>query len=810
MEALIGDLRYTLRELRKRPTFTATAILSLALGIGATTAVFSVIYAVLVNPYPYRDANRLTIINLSDPQGNETPMGFSGPEVAQMRQLKSFESVVSLQNQNPTSTDGDLPEDIRCLVVTPDYPNHFGVSPLLGRWLIPSDAPPGQASAPVVVLSYLFWQRYFLGDPHVIGRTLRLDHIPYQVVGVMPPRFTWADSDVFRPVPLSQNPNDGTAVSLRIRNDVTKAQAEAELQPLIEHIAQVRPAYFPVKFRVTLVGMIDYWRGQLGRTLYLLLGAVSSLLLIGCGNVSILLLARGIERRHEFAVRAAIGAGRSRILRQLFIESLVIALAGSVLGLFIAWRGTALFLNFLPPFSTPQESVVRINIPVLLFSIALTCAAAILSGLWPALQVSRPNLSELLQGGTRRIAGDVRGRRAHGAMIAAQVALTVLLLAAAGAASKGFLHLLHVDLGYDPERCLSVVIPFHGESLGSWQARSQYTEQLRARIAALPQVEAATISSSGTPPNNGNDVRIDFLSRPELGSPEISMNFIGPEYFSILRIPLLQGRIWDHTETMRAASVAVINQSMVRQYWPNGDAIGHEIRTPDLADQPPAAPSAPNANGWLRIIGIVADSRNDGLREPVRPAIYVPYPIHMWGFTRILAKTLVAPLSIVQDVRTQIASVNASQQLVAPRDLITQIQIQREYATQRLVAILFGIFSALALALAVVGLYSVVSYAVASRTNEFGIRMALGARAADVFRLVLSSTTTSVGAGLVVGLALSLALGKLVVKWVNESSRDPIVLGAVTILLVFAALLAALLPARRAAATDPMVALRYE
>jgi predicted permease len=807
---IIADLRYSLRELRKRPGFSATAILSLALGVGATTAVFSVIYAVLINPFPYRDANRLTVINLHDPQGNDTPMGFSGPEVAQMRQLKSFESVVPLQNQNPTTTDGDLPEDIRCLVITPDYPNHFGVAPLLGRWIIPSDAPPRQAPATVVVLSYRFWQRYFLGDPHVIGRTLRLDYIPYQVVGVMPPRFTWADSDVFRPVPLSQNPNDGTAVSLRIRNDVTKAQAEAELQPLIEHIAQVRPAYFPVKFRVTLVGMIDHWKGQLGRTLYLLLGAVASLLLIGCGNVSILLLARGVERRHEFAVRAAIGAGRSRILRQLFIESLVIALAGSVLGLFIAWRGTALFLNFLPPFSIPLESVVRINVPVLLFSIALAAAAAILSGLWPALQVSRPNLSQLLQGGTRRIAGDVRGRRAHGAMIATQVALTVLLLAAAGAAGKGFLHLLRVDLGYDPERCLSVVIPFHSESLSSWQARSQYTEQLRARIAALPEVEAATITSSGTPPDNGNDVRIDFLGRPDLGSPEIPMNFIGPEYFSILRIPLLQGRTWDHAETMRADSVAVINQAMARQYWPNGDAIGHEIRTLDLSDQPPAAPSAPNANGWLRIIGIVADSRNDGLRDPVQPAVYVPFPIHMWGFTRILAKTRVAPLLVVQDARIQIATVNANQQLVAPRDLVSQIHDSPDFSTQRLIAILFGIFSVLALALAVVGLYSVVSYDVATRTNEFGVRMALGAKAADLFRLALSSTTTSVGAGLFIGLTLSLAFSKLAARWVNERSRDPLILTLVAAVLIAAAIAASLLPARRAAATDPMSALRHE
>ena len=808
---MLSDLRHALREFRKHPALTLTAVLSLALGIGATTAAFSVIYGTLLHPFPYRDANRLTTINLLNPQGNMRVTGYTGPDLAQFRQLKSFESVVALQQSNPTTTDGDLPEDVRCLSISPDYPNHFGVLPLLGRWLIPSDAPSGQDTANIVVLSYLFWQRYFLGDPQVLGRTLRLDRVPYEVVGVMPPRFTWGQSDIFRPFKVTQNPNAGFNVSFRLRSDVTSAQADADLQPLVEHIAQVRPAYFPVKFRVKLVGLIDFWKKDLGKTLYLLLGAVTSLLLIGCGNVSILLLARGIERRHEFAVRAAVGAGRSRILRQLFTESLVIAVAGSAIGLFVAWRGTALLLNFLPEYSIPQESVVGLNIRVLLFSIALACAAAILSGLWPALQVSRPNISQLLQGGTRRISGDVRARRTHNTMIAAQVALTVLLLAAAGAAAKGFHRMLHVNLGYDPQRVLMFVIPFHSGSHTSLLDRSQYVDQLRATIAAMPQVEAATITGNGAPPSNGNDVRVDFLGRPDVGSPEIRMNFIGPEYFSLLRIPIEQGRIWDHHETMRAASFAVINQAMARQYWPNGDAIGHSIKTPDLIDQASAgSPSAPGATGWLQIIGIVADSLNDGLRDPIRPAIYVPYSIHMWGSTRILAKTRVAPLSLVQDVRARIARIDPGQQLVAPWDLIKQIQFQPEYVNQRLIATLFGIFSTLALALAVVGLYSAVSYSVATRTNEFGIRMALGARPPDLFRLVLSSTSTSVGCGLLTGLALSIAFSKLAARWVNEPSRDPLILALVAATLIAAATAASLLPARRASNTDPMTALRHD
>jgi len=470
----------------------------------------------------------------------------------------------------------------------------------------------------------------------------------------------------------------------------------------------------------------------------------------------------------------------------------------------------ALLVNLFPQYSFPQESDVRINLPVLLFSIGLACVSAILAGLWPALQVSRPNISELLQSGTRRISGDLRGRRAHYAMIAAQVALTVLLLAAAGAAGRGFLDVLHVNLGYDPQGVLMVVVPFHSGAHTSLQDRSEYVEELRSRVAALPQVEATTIASNAVPPSNGNDVRVDFLGRADLGSPEIRMNFIGPEYFSLMRIPLVQGRMWDHAETMHAESFAVINQAMARQYWPNGDAIGHQIKTPDLIDQPPGSPSAPGATGWLQIIGIAADSLNDGLRDPIRPAIYVPYSIHMWGFTRILARTRVAPLSLVQDVRTQIAKVDAGQQLVAPHDLIEEIQVQPGYANQRLIASLFGILSALALALAVVGLYSVVSYAVAARTNEFGVRLALGATTRDIARLVLSSNTSSVAAGLIAGIALSIAVSKFLTVYINQPSRDPLLLSVVAAVLLAAALIAAAIPALRASHTDPMLALRHD
>ncbi|MBV9885588.1 MAG: ABC transporter permease, partial [Acidobacteria bacterium] len=370
---IAADLRYSFRELRKRPAFTITAILSLALGIGATTAVFSVIYAVLINPFPYRDANRIVQINLLDSQrpGIERWTGYTGPQADRFRQLKSFESVVPLQGWNLTTTDGDLPEDVQCLAVWPGAPNHWGVPAMLGRWLIPSDALDGTDPQPVVVLSYNFWQRYFLGDPHVIGRTIRLVHKPYEIVGVMPPRFRWANVDLYRAGKVNQDPNNGFFVSLKLRDGVTPDQASAELQPVVEQMAKERPAYFPASFRVRVVPITRLYARDIGTTLYVLLAAVASLLLIGCGNVSILLLARGIERQHEFAVRSAVGAGRARILRQLLTESFVIAGAGSALGLLIAWRSVALIVAFLPNESFPPESIIGVNVPVALFSVAL-------------------------------------------------------------------------------------------------------------------------------------------------------------------------------------------------------------------------------------------------------------------------------------------------------------------------------------------------------------------------------------------------------------------------------------------------------
>jgi predicted permease len=384
------------------------------------------------------------------------------------------------------------------------------------------------------------------------------------------------------------------------------------------------------------------------------------------------------------------------------------------------------------------------------------------------------------------------------------------MLSAASAAGKGFLRILNTDLGYEPRDRASLPIPVHENTHMAWQSRSQYFEQIRARIAEIPQVIEAAISTNATPPSNGSQTTIEILGSTLAEKPEVRLNLVSSEYFSLLRIPLKQGRLWDHAETMRGASVAVINLTMAKQYWPDGNAIGQQVKVPMLKAEPPFSPSAAGSDSWLQIVGVVEDARDDGLRNPIKPAVYVPYTLHMWMFTQILVHTENSPLTILHDMRAQLVKVDPDQQVMRVRDLHTWITNQPEYGEQRLIATLFGIFSGLALALAAFGLYSVVSYGVATRTNEFGIRMALGGRAADVFRMVLASTAVNVGVGIAVGLLLCIAFGNLATKWIMESSRDPLILTAATVLLVATAALACLIPARRAAAVDPMEALRYE
>jgi predicted permease len=442
------DLRYGLRQLRNSPGFTATAILSLALGIGATTVVFSVVYAVLLDPYPYANSDRMVHLVAKTKAGEDRWFGLTGPQYQQYRKAQAVESAVAEDGWNLTTTGGDLPEDVNAVYFTGNGFNHFGVPVLLGRGLIPADAPEGQDPQPVVVLGYKFWVRHYDGDRSIVGKTIQLVHKNYTIVGVAQPRFTWGDADVYLPLKLTADPSRTYEINTKLRPGVSHEAADAELQSLMEQFAKETPTHFPSEaFRVKVLGLNERFVKELGNTLILLLGAVGLLLAIGCGNVSILLLARGTVREHEFAVRAAIGASRVRMLRQLLTESLVLSLSGAALGVLLAYRTVAFIVTLLPEFSFPHEAAIKINLPVLCFSVGLAIFTSVFFGLSPALQLSRPEVAQVMQANGQRVMGRVRGKRTHQALIAGQIALTLLLLATAGATIQGFFKLNRTSLG---------------------------------------------------------------------------------------------------------------------------------------------------------------------------------------------------------------------------------------------------------------------------------------------------------------------------------------------------------------------------
>ena len=811
MQAVLQDLRFSLRQLRNSPGFAIVAVFSLALGIGATTAVFSVVYAVLVDPYPYANPDRMVHLVVTDNGGRKDWSSLTGPQLRELAKAKSIESIAAWDEWDLTTTGSDVPEDVIAIYFTGNAFNHFGVPVLLGRGLLPSDAPEGQDPENVAVLGYQFWQRHYNGDPSVVGKSIQLTHKTYAIVGIAPQRFTWGDGDVYLPWKFSNDPARTVQPGIRLKPGVTRAVANAEVQTYMEQFAKETPTHFPEHFKTTLQGLNDHFIERLGGTLYLLFGAVVLLLLIGCGNVSILLLARGTTRQHEIAVRSAIGAARGRLIRQLLTESLLLSFTGTLLGALLGYGLLAVIVKWLPQFSFPHEAAIKMNLPVMLFSIVLALLTGIVFGIAPALQFSRPNIADVMQSSSRKITTGTRGRHVHTALIAGQIALTMVMLVAAGGAMQAFVRLIHVQLGYDPHNVMSVGIPVHDNSYTTWEGRAAFFEHLRQQLGTLPEVVMTGISTNATPPSNGWEMRFEISGKPGLEQQRARLNFVSPEYFPVLRIPMLQGRIFDSAETARGARVMVIGQTLARQYFSNGDAIGHMIHLPELKGEPPFSLTPPNSEPNFEVVGIAADVQDDGLGKPLKPQFYVPYTAMMPVFTQLLVRSHVNPLSILHDVRKHIQSVDADQQTFKNVNSLEEwITTQPEYARGHLIAFLFAGFGLLALGLAAAGLYSVVSYSVAQRTGEFGIRIALGALKKDVLLMVFRSAASSVGSGLLAGLVLALAFNRLLTRWIEGLSRNPVLLLAVTLVLIGTAALACLIPALRASSVDPMEALRYE
>ncbi|KAA6465071.1 FtsX-like permease family protein [Acidobacteria bacterium AB60] len=816
MRTVLQDLRYAARQLSKMPGFSLTAIISLVLGIGATTAVFSVVYAIVFDPYPYANSDRMVHMRMLQQDGQNRGFGLTGGQWQKIRQSPVVEDAFLTDGTwSLTMTSGDLPENVETDYVSTNMFSFMGVPAFAGRNIQPSDGIDGQDPQPVVELSYKFWQRHFNGDTSVIGKQIKLLQNTYTVVGVAPPRFTWDDADAYVPKKITQQTALSYYVGVRLKPGVTHAQANSALSPLIEQFRKETPTHFPQgNFRFTVVGLNDDFMHDIGGTLYLMFGSVALLLLIGCGNVSILLLARATARRSEFGVRSAVGASRSRIVRQLLTEALLLSLTGAALGVLLAWKAIGVIVANLPEFSFPHEAAIHLNIPVLLFSVCVAVGTGILFGLWPALELSKPDIAKAIQANSRKTTTGVRGKKLHASLIAGQIALTLLLLAGAGAAIEGFLKLANRPLGYDPHNVMSVGIPIHEGTHTKWSERAPYVEKIFEAIRQVPGVSTAAVSLNATPPENGFQTRFEVVGKPSQESLSTRVNMVSPEYFSLLGVPLLQGRLWDADENHQGAALTVINQTFAKRYFPNGDAIGHSIKLPEATEVPPYRLVSPAASGPVLIVGIVRDKLDDGMARPIVPEAFVPYPFVMGMYAQVLVKSQESPMRLLHAIQEGVGSVDHTQQTnPRVRDLDHWIQETPEWARGHLVAWLFGGFAGLALALAAVGLYSVVSYTVAQRTNELGVRLALGAPRLHILQLVLRAMAGAVGMGTALGLTLSFALSHLMSRWSPESqasSRDPLLMLVAASTLIFVVLLASAIPAKRAAATDPLVAIRYE
>jgi predicted permease len=822
-DELGGDIRYGLRALRRNPGFAAVAVLSLALGIGATTAMFSLIYAVLLHPFPYAGADRIMNPLMIDQQHPDEFSWFtlSRAQFDDLRLAAPVDSVLGFNNGHLEITNDGLPEDISGVYLTENADTFFGVRPLFGRMIEPFDA-----GHPVVVLSYRFWQRLFGGDPHVIGRTLEMDHAPYTIVGVMPRSFAFNDiagvGDVYLPASLMRAVASGPAPSylpwIKLRPHVTVAAANAALEPIVREIKKQHSGVSA--WHLALQPIIVPYQQNLGRTLALLLAGVVLLLIIGCANCSILLLARGRARQHELAIRTAIGASRWRIVRQLLVEALVISCTGAVLGVAASYW-LARFPLLLSPDSFPAESVIRINASVLAFSVALALLCGILFGLAPALRLSRNDPARALPG---RLAGVVAAPAKHrwSVLIAAQVALTLLLMATAGTAIRGFLRLTQMPLGYDPAHVmqLGISLPVHNPAewsrLESLEARAAYIEQIRQKIASVPRVSTVAVGIDATPPDT--DVQSSFIvdGSGDGEQPQARVMLVGQRYFAALRIPLLQGRVWSADENSRGDFVAVVNRAFATRYLSSSNALGRQLRIPGLTAHKLYQAVSAQSTAWRQIVGVVGDARNDGVDQPIVPAIYIPYTAAMQAWAQFLVRTEGDPLTCLHSIRAAIASVASDQQISnsvsafnGTFTLKEAIERDAQYSRQRLFSILFGVFSAMALALALVGIFSVVAYTVAQRTTEFGVRLALGAPRAHVLWAAARIALVSAAAGIVVGLALDNFLGALLAHWMQSSLAAGSLFTAAA-LLALGALLACLLPARHAIAVPPAEALRYE
>jgi putative ABC transport system permease protein len=804
MNAITQDLKFAVRMLAKSPGFTAVAILTLALGIGANTAIFSIVNAVLLRPLPFKDSAQL--VRLRETHKNVGNVSVSYPDFLDWReQSHSFAGMAVINNVGFNLSGIAQPENIGGYAVSPNFLALVGVRPVLGRDLLPSEEKPG--TAPVVLLSYQLWQSHLGGDPAAIGRSITLDGRSYSIVGVLPPTFRFLDrTDVIVPIGvvaagLTERGERGDMdVVGHLSPGVTLSQAAVEINAIAARLANQYPQS-NYGFGAHLESFREAFTGDTRFAVLVLFGAVVFVLLIACVNVANLFLVRGAARAREIALRLAFGASRGRVVRQMLTESLVLAVCGGVLGIVLgAWGISG--LGYLLPADSLQTMGVRMDLSVLLFAAAMIVLVTFAFGLIPALQATRPDLDETLKDSARSATSTSAQYRLRGALAIAETALALVLLVGAGLMLKSLYHLIQVSPGFEPARVLTMEMDLRTDQYSKDPTILNFWQQVLERVRTIPGVESAAVGTVVplTGSHRRSDVTIEGLPTPGPGEfPHPDCHVISAAYTSAMRIPLLRGRTFTDADDETAPLVGLVNATMARRFWTNGDPVGKRILR-----------GHPGGDGkWITIVGVVADTKLYGLDNPARLEVYYPYRQQPETDMNLVVRSAVDPASLTSAIRTAVAAIDKGQPIFDVHTM--QQRVDDSISTRRLTLVLLGIFSALALILAAIGIYGVMAYSVALRTQEIGIRMALGAQRQDVLRLVLGQGARIAFCGVAIGLAAAAALARLLSSLLfSVSSSDPMTFAAVAILLVAVALLACYIPARRAMRVDPIIALRYE
>src|SRR5215510_12959832 len=791
------DLRFGARMLLKRQGFTLIATLTLALGIGANTAIFSIVNAVLLRPFAYQEPARLVIVQERG-EGGGTGFSPSYPNFVDWRaQNTVFASIVAVrQNESFNFTGMGEPERLPGRLVSAEFLSTLGIKPLVGRDFLAEEDRAG--ATPTVILSYGFWQRRFRNDPNIIGRQLTLNLQSYTVVGITPAHFQYgADADVTVPFGLSaerfknRGSDPGTDVVARMKPNVSQQQAEADLNLVAVRLEQQYPATNKGR-RVLLTPLHESVVGDVRRPLLILLGAVGLVLLIACANVANLLLVRASARQKEMSVRMALGASRATLVRQLLTESVLLAASGAALGILLAFWGTSFIAAQLPN-GIPRLDEARADSLVLGFTLAVSLLTGLLFGLAPAMQTSRPNLTEGLKEGDRGSSG--RRQRLRSVLVVGEVALTLTLLVGAGLLIQSFRRVLQVNPGCKARNLLTMQLSVNNPD---GQQVANFFEQLQQKVRNLPGVKSVAVSD-GLPFGMANYPAFIIEGRPATEKKPSGLRYsVSPDYFQTMGIELIKGRVFTAEDTRDSQLVAVINEVLAQRYFPNEDPIGKRLKH---------GPNSPS----LEIVGIVRHVEHYNLdgQNSVQPQFYTNFNQSRARPINLLVRTDAEPLNLAAAVRAQVAALNKDQAVFNVRTM-EQI-LARSVAARRFSMLLLTVFAVVALALASLGIYGLMSYAVAQRTREIGVRMALGAQSGNVLRLVIGQGMKLAFVGVATGLIASLALTRTMKNLhFGVSATDPATFATIALLLIAVALLACWLPARRATKVDPVVALKHD